>query len=163
MVTVTLNGLGDVQKAEVDASRVAELLAVLRRENAEFREAQSQGADGSLITAVFINGEDVRFGRHLNTPLKDGDKVVIDVRHRDSDRVLKELYLTFMGDQLGQPLLYSVGKMFGVVVNIKGASITTRRGFAHIELEGPVSEVDTVIEWFRRNGVQIEDPAARAD
>jgi len=156
VINVTVKFDDGDRNFNVDAGRVAELLDVLRHEDSRLSDYLVKGINGSHQIIVSLNGDDVRFGRYLNTPLKDGDNIQVEIRSRDKDRIFKELYLTFSGEALGQPLLYTVGSMFSVVVNIRGASITARRGFAHIELEGPRQEVDAVLEWFRRKNVQVE-------
>jgi molybdopterin converting factor small subunit len=157
VIKVTVKIDDGERKTEEKAARVGDLLDVLRKNDKRLTDLLVEGVAGRFFTVVKVNGQDARFLRNMDTPLKDGDCVEIIAMSRDRDRVLKEMYLTFTRDTLGQPILFNAGKMFGVVLNIKGASISTRRGFAHIEVEGPASEVVILIEWFKKNGVQLEE------
>ena len=157
MIKVTVKTDDGERKTEEKAARVGELLDVLRKNDKHLNNLLVEGMAGRFFTVIRINGQDARFLRNMDSPLKDGDSVEIVSASRDHDRVLKEIYLTFTRDTLGQPILFNAGKIFGVVLNIKGASISTRRGFAHIEVEGPACEVAVLIEWFKKNGVQLEE------
>lgn len=66
------------------------------------------------------------------------------------------LFLTFPQRILGEPLLYTLGREFRVVPNIRGASITKDRGIMALDLEGEEAEVQRAVDYLRSKGVTVE-------
>jgi MoaD family protein len=69
---------GGAAKVAVDGDTVGAVLEALYGEHPELRDSLSDG-DGGLrrFVNVYVDGEDVRFGDGLQTPVKDGDEVQI--------------------------------------------------------------------------------------
>jgi hypothetical protein len=63
---------------------------------------------------------------------------------------------TRTSDQVKQPILYRLGKDFDVVTNIKRAQITDDYGFAEVEIEGSLEEVQRAISWLMTTGLNID-------
>ena len=59
-------------------------------------------------------------------------------------------------DQVRQPILYRLGKDFDVVTNIRRAQITDDYGFAEVDIEGSLEEVQRAISWLMTTGLNID-------
>ncbi|MBI2412269.1 MAG: NIL domain-containing protein [Deltaproteobacteria bacterium] len=68
----------------------------------------------------------------------------------------KRIYLTYPKEQVKEPLLYHVGRLFKVVTNIRQASISDKIGLVALELDGEPEEIDKAIKYFIDNGVKVE-------
>ena len=77
-VTATLEKLVGAKSVRSDAKSVGELLADLDAKHPGFR-AQISGADGQLhrFVNIYVNDEDIRYLKSLETPLAEGDVVSI--------------------------------------------------------------------------------------
>ena len=58
-------------------------------------------------------------------------------------------------DQVGQPILYRLGKEYDVVTNIRRAQINEDYGFAEVDIEGSLEEVQRAISWLMTTGLHI--------
>ena len=69
---------GGASSVSVDGATVAEVLASLFDKHGELRDRLS-GGDGGLrrFVNVYVDGEDIRFGDGLQTPVADGQEVQI--------------------------------------------------------------------------------------
>ena len=47
----------------------------------------------------------------------------------------KTIYCTFPKEQIGEPILYTLGQRFRVVPNLRGATINDQMGIVFLELE----------------------------
>jgi len=59
-------------------------------------------------------------------------------------------------EQARQPVLYRLGKDFNVVPNIRRAQITEDFGWAEVDLEGPLEEVQRAIAWLETTGLGVD-------
>ena len=59
-------------------------------------------------------------------------------------------------EQVGQPILYRLGKDFAVTTNIRRAHITDDAALAEIELNGALEEVHRAVAWLHTTGLQID-------
>jgi ABC-type methionine transport system ATPase subunit len=69
---------------------------------------------------------------------------------------VKRLYLTFAGDVVTRPIIYELVKKFGVVPNIRGASMTESMGILSLELSGTDREIERATIWLRKQGVKVD-------
>ena len=69
---------GGASSVPVEGSTVGDVLEALYSEHPDLRDSLSDG-DGGLrrFVNVYVDGEDVRFGDGLQTPVKDGGEVQI--------------------------------------------------------------------------------------
>ena len=69
---------GGAASAQAAGSTVGEVLEALYAEHGELRERIADG-DGGLrrFVNVYVDGEDIRFGDGLETPVNDGQEVQI--------------------------------------------------------------------------------------
>ena len=63
---------------------------------------------------------------------------------------------TFPADQIKEPVIYEVGKRFGLVTNIRRADITAEVAWAVLELDGERSDLDAGIKWVEGLGVRVD-------
>jgi ABC-type methionine transport system ATPase subunit len=63
---------------------------------------------------------------------------------------------TFPADLVNQPLIYNMGKQFGVVTNIRRANLTHDRGWVILEVVGSQEDVERSLAWAREQGVRVE-------
>jgi hypothetical protein len=63
---------------------------------------------------------------------------------------------TFPPDLVSQPVIYNMGKQFGVVTNIRRANLTHDRGWVILELIGNQPDIERSLAWAREQGVRVE-------
>lgn len=68
----------------------------------------------------------------------------------------KRIYLTYPREAVKEPLIYEAGKRFGVVTNIRQATISDTIGLVALELDGAPEDIDKAIEYFIEKGVKVE-------
>jgi ABC-type methionine transport system ATPase subunit len=68
----------------------------------------------------------------------------------------KRLYLIYPGNLVNKPIIWEFIKSFGVVVNIKSASMKGEVGLVTLELEGDKDEIERGIKWFESKGIKVE-------
>ena len=69
---------------------------------------------------------------------------------------------TFPPDLVNQPVIYNMGKQFGVVTNIRRANLTHDRGWVILEVVGNQEDVDRSLAWAREQGVRVEPVGTEA-
>jgi L-aspartate semialdehyde sulfurtransferase ferredoxin len=67
---------------------------------------------------------------------------------------------TFPPDLVDTPVIYNMGKEFGVVTNIRRANMSHDRGWVILEVVGTPEAVQKSLAWAREQGVRIEPDAA---
>lgn len=69
---------GGVAETEVDGDTVGEVLDALFASHEELRNRLSDEGGGlRRFVNVYVDGEDIRFGQGLDTPVEDGNEVQI--------------------------------------------------------------------------------------
>lgn len=63
---------------------------------------------------------------------------------------------TFPPDLVNQPVVYNMGRQFGVVTNIRRADVGHDRGWVILELSGDAANVERALAWAREQGVRVE-------
>ena len=66
------------------------------------------------------------------------------------------LHLTFPEHTIQEPIVYRIGKDFGLVTNIRRANIDDRSGWAILEVDGPEDDVARAVAWLEEQGVQVD-------
>ncbi len=69
----------------------------------------------------------------------------------------RRLYCTIPQALIKEPILFKLGSRFGVVPNIRGASITEEIAVMTLELEGEEDSVNEAVQYLQEAGVQLED------
>ncbi len=68
----------------------------------------------------------------------------------------KRLWLTYPRKTIQRPVIYELGHRFGVVTNLRQASVTEEVGIVSLEVDGPREEIKKAIRWMERLGIKVE-------
>ena len=63
---------------------------------------------------------------------------------------------TFPQELITMPIIYELGKQFGIVTNVRRADVTEDRGWVVLELEGDLGEIERGLEWVAGKGVRVD-------
>jgi len=66
------------------------------------------------------------------------------------------LWLMYPPRLIKKPFIWEIGHKFGVVTNIRQASVNDEIGIVCLELDGPRAEVKAAIKWLEKHGVSVE-------
>lgn len=69
--------------------------------------------------------------------------------------VKRRFHLTFPEALRDEPVVYTVGRRFGVVTNIRRASIEDRSGWMILEMDGDEDAVRAAVAWLAEQGVEV--------
>jgi ABC-type methionine transport system ATPase subunit len=67
-----------------------------------------------------------------------------------------DINLTAGKEAVGEPWIWKLSREFGVKVTIKKANIDADSGWAQIELEGSVEEIQRATAWLMTTGLHVE-------
>jgi ABC-type methionine transport system ATPase subunit len=67
-----------------------------------------------------------------------------------------DLTITAGRESVGEPWIWRIGQEFQVKVNVKRANIDEDYGWVHLELEGPVEEIQRATAWLMTTGLHVE-------
>ena len=73
-----------------------------------------------------------------------------------SGDVREKIYLTYPPNLIKEPIIYELGRKFGLMTNIRGANVSDEMGLVALELDGTREEIERAIEWLRSKGVTVE-------
>lgn len=68
----------------------------------------------------------------------------------------KRLHLTFPEALIQEPVVYSLGKKFAIVTNIRRANVEERFGWIILEVEGAEDALSGGIDYLRNLGIQVD-------
>ncbi|MBM2810250.1 MAG: FeS-binding protein [Chloroflexi bacterium] len=68
----------------------------------------------------------------------------------------RRVRLFFPPALITEPLVWSLGKHFDVVTNIRGGEIAGDSGWLYIELTGEDDELDRALQWTMDKGVRVD-------
>jgi len=71
--------------------------------------------------------------------------------------VKRKVFLTFPQRLVKEPIVYNLGRIFPVVTNIRGASVTDEMALVALLLEGEEAEVRKAIAYLTEKGVKVEN------
>ena len=71
---------------------------------------------------------------------------------------MQRVRFTFLDRMIKEPVVYQLGRDFGIVTNIRRADIQEGIGWVMLELEGEQQAIDKGLDWVRSLGVRV-DPA----
>ena len=63
---------------------------------------------------------------------------------------------TFASELIQEPIIWSLGREFELVTNIRRANVEEDQGWVVLELEGSQDEVDRGISWVTSKGVRVD-------
>ena len=78
--------------------------------------------------------------------------------------VPRKFFCTFPQELISEPIVtHTLGERFGVVPNIRAASITESKAIIVVEIEGGEEEIKLSVEYLRERGVEVEELAPGED
>jgi ABC-type methionine transport system ATPase subunit len=66
------------------------------------------------------------------------------------------LHLTFPEHLVQEPIIYTLGKQFDIVTNIRRANVEEKVGWVILELEGSEDALSRAIGYLEDRGVQVD-------
>jgi molybdopterin synthase sulfur carrier subunit len=105
---------------------------------------------------IYVNDEDIRFIKNLETPLKEGDQLSIIPAIAGGSFFKRRVTLTFPPKLIKEPVIYNIGQRFRVVTNIRSANVTENVGWVTLEVDGEEEEYLKALNYLRGIGVEVE-------
>ncbi|MFT4539360.1 MAG: ABC-type methionine transport system ATPase subunit [Planctomycetota bacterium] len=70
----------------------------------------------------------------------------------------RKFFCTFPQQLIQEPIIsHTLGEKFGVVPNIRAASITDTMAMVAVEIEGGDEMIEASVEYLTERGVQVEE------
>ncbi len=63
---------------------------------------------------------------------------------------------TFPTNLVTEPVIYTLGKDYDVITNIRRADVTDTQGWVVLELDGAEQDIERGLAWVRECGVRID-------
>jgi hypothetical protein len=71
---------------------------------------------------------------------------------------MRKFFCTFPQALISEPIVsHTLGEKFGVIPNIRAASITDSVALVAVEIEGEQAAIELSVEYMRERGVQVEE------
>ena len=71
---------------------------------------------------------------------------------------LRKYFCTFPQELIKEPIItYTLSKEFGVIPNIRAASITEQMAMVAVEIEGELEKIEAAVAYLRERGVAVEE------
>ena len=71
---------------------------------------------------------------------------------------MRKYFCTFPPNLISEPIVsHTLGEKFGVIPNIRAASITDSTALVAVEIEGEDEAIALSVEYMRERGVQVEE------
>jgi ABC-type methionine transport system ATPase subunit len=71
---------------------------------------------------------------------------------------LHKYFCTFPQDLISEPIIsHTLGDKFGVVPNIRAASITDTMALVAVEIEGDEAAINSSVAYLKQRGVKVEE------
>ena len=67
-----------------------------------------------------------------------------------------DVNLTARGTQVAEPWVWRLCKEFDLKVTIIKANIDSGSGWAHVQLDGPVEEIQRATAWLMTTGLHVD-------
>jgi len=61
-----------------------------------------------------------------------------------------------------RPIIYALGKRFGLVTNVRRANVGDTQSWVEMELVGRPTAIEAGMDWLRRQGLHVELVGDRA-
>lgn len=69
---------------------------------------------------------------------------------------VRRVHLTFPQDQVGEPVIWALGREFHVVTNVRRANISDGAGWMALDLEGEPAQIEGAIAYLKARGIEVE-------
>jgi L-aspartate semialdehyde sulfurtransferase ferredoxin len=77
---------------------------------------------------------------------------------------MRKFFCTFPQHLISEPIVsHTLGARFGVIPNIRAASITETLALVAVEIEGEESAILEAVEYLRERGVKVEEMSEEGD
>jgi DNA-binding MurR/RpiR family transcriptional regulator len=71
---------------------------------------------------------------------------------------MRKFFCTFPQNLIAEPIVsHTLGEKFGVIPNIRAASITDSVALVAVEIEGETDAIELSVDYMRERGVQVEE------
>ena len=71
---------------------------------------------------------------------------------------LRKYFCTFPQELIKEPIIsHTLNAQFGVIPNIRAASITEQVALVAVEIEGSPDRIDQAVTYLRERGVSVEE------
>jgi len=71
---------------------------------------------------------------------------------------MRKFFCTFPQNLIAEPIVsHTLGEKFGVIPNIRAASITDSVALVAVEIEGEEEAIELSVDYMRERGVQVEE------
>ena len=152
---------GDADTVTVDAATIGAMLKALDAAHPGLgKPLMDENGNPRKFVNIYLGGEDVRFLENAATILKEGDEVSIVPAIAGGASGTEVYQLTFSRGMFHNPVLYTLGKKFRVVVNIRRANLSEEGGWIEIALTGPAEEIGRAIAEMHTTGANVTGPVA---
>ena len=72
--------------------------------------------------------------------------------------MMRKYFCTFPQHLISEPLIsHTLGVKFGVIPNIRAASITATLALVAVEIEGEDAAIESSVAYLRERGVKVEE------
>ncbi len=68
----------------------------------------------------------------------------------------QRMKFTFPPELVTEPVVYTMGKEFAVVTNIRRANVSGDRGWVILEISGADEEIEKAVAWSKALGVRVD-------
>jgi sulfur-carrier protein len=157
-------GQGEVA---VLGSNITELIETMEKSYPGFKERLcDEGGNLRRFVNIYVNEEDIRFLKGMDTPLKEGDELSIvpaiagGTESKGGRITSLKVHITFPEDKIKEPIIYELGTRYKVVTNIRKADVTEKTGWVDLEITGDPQEVERAVAGLKERGVKV-DPIER--
>ena len=70
----------------------------------------------------------------------------------------RKFFCTFPQQLISEPIVsHTLGEKFGVVPNIRAASITDTMAMVAVEIEGGEAQIEEAVAYLKERGVKVEE------
>ncbi|MBM4340164.1 MAG: MoaD family protein [Deltaproteobacteria bacterium] len=105
---------------------------------------------------IYLNDEDIRFNKNLETPVKDGDQISIIPAIAGGSSKKRRVTLTFPPERIQEPVIHNIGHRFKIITNIRSANVTENVGWVTLEIDGEEGEYLKALDYLKGIGVKVE-------
>jgi len=71
---------------------------------------------------------------------------------------LRKYFCTFPQELIKEPIItYTLNAQFGVIPNIRAASVTEQMAMVAVEIEGALERIEQAVVYLRERGVTVEE------
>ena len=72
-------------------------------------------------------------------------------------KVRRRVYLNFPEQLITDPVIWTMGKRFDVVTNVRRANVEAHSGWVVLEIDGEDDEIDRAIRYASDLGVEVNE------